>query len=94
MAQMSPVTYINAGDPPILTFHGTKDLIVPLEQGKLLHAALKKAGVNEKLVEIEGGGHGFDPVTMAVTSTQAFQFFDEQFLGKKPAAAAPGDAKK
>ena len=34
------------------------DPIVPLGQSELLHAALKKAGVESELVVIKGGGHG------------------------------------
>lgn len=55
----SPVTFVSADDPPFLTIHGTKDQLVPFDQGKRLHEALKKAGVSSILIPVEEGGHGF-----------------------------------
>lgn len=55
----SPITYVSADDPPFLTIHGTKDQLVPFDQGKRLHEALKKAGVSSILIPVEEGGHGF-----------------------------------
>jgi acetyl esterase/lipase len=90
MAQASPVTYVNAGDPPILTFHGTKDPIVPFEQAKVLQAALEKAGVAQKLVPLEGGGHGLDLLQIATVSQQALVFFDSCLNGAPaPTASNP-----
>jgi acetyl esterase/lipase len=57
--QASPITYINKGDPPIITFQGTADPLVPAAQAKTLHALLKEKGVEEHLELIENGGHGF-----------------------------------
>ena len=94
MAQMSPVMYISAGDAPILTFHGNKDIVVPVEQGKLLHAALEKAGLTQKLVIVEDAGHGLDPLQLATAAQQAFEFFDLHLLGKKPAAPPSAAAAK
>ena len=81
MAQASPVTYVNASDPPILTFHGTKDQLVPFDQATTLQAALEKAGVTHKLVPLEGGGHGLDAMQIATVSQQALAFFDSCLKG-------------
>jgi len=90
MAQASPVTYVNAGDPPILTFHGTKDQLVPFDQATTLQAALEKAGVTQKLVPLEGGGHGLDPLQIAIVSQQALAFFDSYLKGTPaPTASNP-----
>jgi len=59
MALASPVNYIGSDDPPVLSFHGSVDLVVPLEQSEQLHAALEAAGVTNELVVFEGGDHGF-----------------------------------
>jgi acetyl esterase/lipase len=56
--QLSPISYVRAGLPPIITFHGDEDDIVPYTQAVRLHAALDKAGVPNKLVTIQGGKHG------------------------------------
>lgn len=56
--RVSPVTYVHAGTPPILSIHGDNDPIVPYDQGVRLHQALDEAGVENRLVTIAGGGHG------------------------------------
>ncbi len=55
---VSPLTYVRAGLPPILTFHGDQDPVVPYSQATRLHEALNKAGDVNKLITIKGGGHG------------------------------------
>jgi acetyl esterase/lipase len=55
----SPVTYATKDDPPTLIFHGTKDATVPLSQSELLSEALKKSGVAQELVVVEGAPHSF-----------------------------------
>lgn len=56
--RVSPLTYVRPELPPILTFHGDKDDVVPYTQATRLHDALSKAKVKNKLVTIPGGGHG------------------------------------
>lgn len=56
--QVSPLNYIRAGLPPIITIHGDGDDIVPYSQAVQLHAALDKAGVPNQLVTIRGAKHG------------------------------------
>lgn len=55
---VSPLTYVRAGLPPIITIHGDKDDVVPYTHGTRLHEALKKTNNVERLITIEGGGHG------------------------------------
>jgi acetyl esterase/lipase len=56
--QLSPLTYVRAGLPPIITIHGDQDDVVPYTHATRLHAALDKAGVPNQLVTIPGGKHG------------------------------------
>ncbi len=56
--RVSPLTYVRAGLPPIMTVQGDKDPLVPYEHGVRLHEALAKAGVKNQLLTIPGGGHG------------------------------------
>jgi acetyl esterase/lipase len=56
--RVSPLTYVRAGLPPILSVHGDADPVVPYEHSVRLHEALSKAGVPNELVTIKGGGHG------------------------------------
>ena len=57
---LSPVTYIDAQDVPVIVFHGLEDNVVPSCQGVELYEALDKAGVETELHLVEGGGHGFN----------------------------------
>jgi len=56
--RVSPLTYVRAGLPPILSIHGDADPVVPYEHSVRLHKALTEAGVPNELVTIKGGGHG------------------------------------
>jgi len=77
--QVSPLTYIDPNDPPVLTFHGTADVLVPIEQAKLLHAALKKKGVQQKLVVMENADHGWSGAQWDDTIQQTMAFLDSVF---------------
>jgi acetyl esterase/lipase len=56
--QLSPLTYVRKGLPPIITIQGDKDGTVPYHQGVDLEKALNRASVPNQLVTIPGGGHG------------------------------------
>jgi acetyl esterase/lipase len=63
----NPITYLDAGDPPVLMMHGDKDSLVPFQQSELFYAALTKAGVKSKLVQVKNAGHGFSPDPQGAT---------------------------
>jgi len=54
----SPLTYVRAGMPPVISIHGDADPLVPYQHSVRLQDALQKAGVAHELVTIPGGGHG------------------------------------
>lgn len=56
--RVSPLTYVRAGLPPIITIHGDADPIVPYTHAVRLQEALNKAGVPNQLLTIPGGKHG------------------------------------
>ena len=55
----NPIRYVSSDDPPMLHMHGERDQSVPYNQSELLHAALKKAGVDSTLYKVKGADHGF-----------------------------------
>jgi acetyl esterase/lipase len=63
--RVSPLTYVRAGAPPVITIHGDADPTVPYTQSVRLHKALADAGVANELVTMPGGKHGFDCCTLA-----------------------------
>ena len=56
--QLSPLTYVRAGLPPILTVHGDADNVVPYPQAVKLNDDLQRLGVPHQLITIPKGGHG------------------------------------
>lgn len=58
-ADISPILFVDAKDPPVLVVHGDADTLVPITSGQSIHEALDKAGVKNKFVTIQGGDHGF-----------------------------------
>jgi acetyl esterase/lipase len=59
--QVSPITYVRPGLPPVISIHGDADPIVPIGQKRVLHEALERAGVRHEFIEVKGGGHGTFP---------------------------------
>ena len=55
----SPITYLDAGDPPFLVIHGTADTTVSVDRSKEFAEALASAGVKHELVIVEGAPHSF-----------------------------------
>jgi acetyl esterase/lipase len=62
----TPVTYVDAEDPPFLIIHGESDGMVPISQSELLVQALTEAGVEVTFVRLPGIGHGFAGPTQEV----------------------------
>ena len=57
---LSPISYLDADDVPIIVFHGTVDNVVPFCQGEIFARALQDKGVKHEFYPVEGGGHGFN----------------------------------
>jgi acetyl esterase/lipase len=56
--QVSPLTYVKAGIPPVFSVHGDQDPTVPYTQKQKFHQALDKAGLPHELFTVPGGKHG------------------------------------
>ena len=73
--RVSPMTYVRAGLPPIMTIHGDADPTVPYAQALKLKTDLDLYKVPNQLVTIPKGGHGgFTPEqrTMIYKEIRAF----------------------
>jgi acetyl esterase/lipase len=75
-AKASPLTYVSKGDPPVLTFQGTKDPLVPHTQAFKLAEAMTAAGVPGRLEVLVGSGHGWGGEDLERTKSETFAFFD------------------
>jgi acetyl esterase/lipase len=75
MPSVSPIFSVDARDPPTLILHGDADRGVPSAQSETMHAALDKAGVENKLKMYAGADHDFyvkgDPAKTDAYATDA-----------------------
>jgi len=53
----SPVSYVDAGDPPVFLYHGGMDKLVPIDHSEDYKALLDAAGVPCELFVLRGRGH-------------------------------------
>jgi acetyl esterase/lipase len=76
--RVSPLTYVRAGLPPVMTIHGDADRVVPYQHAVRLHEALAKTGVPNQLLTVPKGGHG------GFTPEERVRIFTaiREFLGK------------
>ncbi len=79
----SPVTYLTRDDPPVLTFQGTQDPLVPLEQAEILHRKLSTLGIENRLIIMEGHGHGWGGDDLERTVEDTIAFFDRHLKGRR-----------
>lgn len=55
---ISPLAGVQAGMPPFLCIHGTKDDQVAYEQSTEMCEAMHKVGASCEIITIQNGGHG------------------------------------
>lgn len=84
--RVSPLTYVRAGLPPIISIQGDADPTVPYQHSVRLQEALAKVDVPHQLVTIPGGKHGNFTAEERVRAYTAIW----EFLAKNaPAVARP-----
>lgn len=72
----SPVTFTTSDDPPILTFQGTKDPLVPHTQAFRLTDAMTAAKAPGRVELLVGAGHGWAGDDLKRTFEETLAFFD------------------
>lgn len=80
--EFSPLRQVSSDDAPTVLIHGDKDDLVPLWHSEKIRDAFNEAKVPNKLVVIEGAGHGFDAKGNQRMFDSMIEWFD-QHLGKK-----------
>ncbi|HAM70893.1 MAG TPA: alpha/beta hydrolase [Verrucomicrobiales bacterium] len=86
----SPITYLTSNAPPTLTFHGTLDEIVPIDQADELESRLTALRVPHEYARLEGWPHTMD-VALPVNQYAKLRVeaFLRERLGPPPAVDAP-----
>jgi acetyl esterase/lipase len=79
IAAVSPVSYIDADDPPSLLIHGEKDAVVDVSQSRIAEARLKAAGVPVESIYIPGVDHSFIGASYAETKAATLQATNATF---------------
>jgi acetyl esterase/lipase len=84
--RVSPVSYIDAKDPPFLLIHGEADKVVSVDQSRLAEAAMKAAGEPVETIYLPGIDHSFESGDLAASHAAAtkavnatFDFFHRLF---------------
>lgn len=89
-APASPVTYIDANDPPMLLIHGDNDRVVPVAQSHLAEERLRAAGVQVESIYIPAVDHSFigaDPETTRAATLRAMNATFDYFHATLDGAA-------
>lgn len=77
--QASPLLHVDSKSAPFLILHGRQDDIVPVEHSERLHAALRKADINARLVVFDDEGHNFSkPETQERFIQETITFFQQE----------------
>jgi acetyl esterase/lipase len=89
-ALASPITHLDAKDPPVLLIHGELDKVVPVAQSQAFDSALRAKGIASELVIIPAVDHSFigdSPESTRKASLLAlaktFEFIDALSGGKR-----------
>jgi dipeptidyl aminopeptidase/acylaminoacyl peptidase len=77
----SPLHSASKIDAPVIFFQGVDDDVVPVNQARLMYAALKKKGLPTALIEFPGEGHGFRKAENIRRVLNAELYFYTRVLG-------------
>lgn len=76
--KICPVSFVTKDAPPFLIIHGDNDHTVPFSQGEILHDKLEEAGVDVKLLVLEGADHADMPFFQEELWQRIIAFFQDK----------------
>jgi len=85
----SPLYHLEGLKCPLILLQGAEDKVVPPEQSRRMHAALKAKGVPVAYLEFEGEQHGFRELKNIVRALEAEAYFYARVFGFTLADAVP-----
>jgi acetyl esterase/lipase len=84
----SPISHVDASDPPVLLAQGEEDVLVPPDQGIRMAAALEQAGVPRELLLVPNAGH--DERVIPPVEQPSFDFLRRELGGDEPSLQVDG----
>lgn len=91
VTDVSPISFATEDDPPLMQVHGDKDVIVPVQHARQLHARLTAKKTTSELVIIPDGRHNVAGAGDSV-SGRALEFVRKHLLQAKKAPAQQHDS--
>lgn len=82
-SEMSPISWIDGSEPPMLVIHGSQDMTIPPVMSERFVAALNGAGVPAELVVVESG-HGFENYPLSLPEQVESIAAIERFVAELP----------
>lgn len=76
---VSPISFVDAAEAPILLIHGKNDIVVRYEQSADMANALRKAGKQVELVTLEGEDHWLSKSSTRLAMLKAAMEFVEKY---------------
>ncbi len=90
LKELSPITYIDKVNAPLLLIQGASDPRVPIGEAIQMHAALEKKGATTKMIVFPDEGHGTQKRENKVLEIgHTLDWFDVHLKGKARTAGAP-----
>jgi acetyl esterase/lipase len=78
-AEASPITHVDASDPPFLILHGQSDEVVAADQSRAMERRLQEAGIAVRSEYFPGIGHSWIGATSADTRRASLAALDRTF---------------
>lgn len=92
LRSVTPRGLVDKARVPILLIHGVDDSVVPVEQSRSMHKALRRANKSVHYVELEGDDHWLSSASTRTQMLQEIETFLAQHLKKSAAPASASDA--
>jgi len=75
----NPIHFVSSLSPPVCSFHGRPDNVVPCTQSVKLNEVLNHAGVPNEMYLFDNSGHGFSDPDLKIVLENTYLFLKKYF---------------